>query len=178
MPETSTQALNQAKPPQRRRGRKPVLTIEKIDKVCNFIRVGNYLKTAVAACGIRERTWYASLERAEKAKRPTSLQRHLMQSVTEAEAQGEAIHVQRLFDSDDPRISLEVLARRFPERWAATHKNVNTNANRNVDGEGNDVQPGVLVIPGPMDEDAWEAAAARYKDVQPRVEEPADDDES
>lgn len=165
MADSSNNALQKTEKPPRRRGRKPVLTFEKIDKICNYIRAGNYQKVAAALCGVKERTWYASIERAEKAKRPTKLQKHLLQSIAEAEAQFEALHVQNIFSSKDPKVSLEMLSRRFPERWAATRKN--SNVNRNVDKDGNDVpQSGVLLVPGPVDENEWQGLANRYKEIQ------------
>ncbi len=147
------------------------MTIEKIDEICQFIRAGNYQKTAAAICGIKERTWYNWIEKARARKRPNKKQLHLLQSISQAEAEFEGFHVQKIFNSKDPRISLEMLARRFPDRWAAISKS----ETRQVDKAGKDVKlPGVLVVPGQMDEDKWTEAAARYKELQPKVEEPAD----
>jgi hypothetical protein len=157
----------------KRRGRRTKLTVEKVDSVCDFIRAGNYQKVAAALAGIKERTFYNWLERARDAKRPTAIQRHLLQSLALAEAQFEGLHVQRIFNSRDPRVSLEMLARRFPDRWSSTQKT----EQRQVDKHGEDVAPsGVLVVPGQMDEKEWLEAAQRYKQVQPTVEEPADGD--
>ena len=161
-----------AKKPPKKRGRRTKLTIDLVDRICDFIRAGNYQKVAAANCGIKERTWYHWLERAREAKRPTIQQRHLLQSVAMADAQWEALHVQRIMASRDPKVSLEMLARRHPERWASTRHTTQ----RQVDAAGDDVPAaGVIVVPGPMDEEAWIAAAQRYKLVQPRAEESADE---
>lgn len=149
-----------------------MLTFEVVDRICDFIRQGNYQKVAAANCGIKERTWFNWLERAGKRKRPSKVQAHLLQSLAEAEAQFEALHVQRIFASNDPKISMEMLARKYPDRWAATRKT------QIVDKDGDDVKPvpSVLVVPGIMDPDEWEAAAAKYKKMQPTFEEPSDAD--
>lgn len=66
-----------------------------------------------------------------------------------------------------------MLARRHPDRWGVTQKNVN----RNVNKDGDDVAPTqtpVLVVPGIMDKDEWQKAADEYKKYQPTYEEPAE----
>lgn len=82
--------------------------------------------------------------------------------------------MQRLFNSTDPKISLEMLARKYPDRWAATRKT------QMVDGKGEDVKPApaVLVVPGIMDPTEWQAAADKYKELQPKFEEAAEDADS
>ena len=174
MTDTTSKDSQSAGRPKRKRGRQPVITFEVIDKVCQYLTMGHYMNTALSLCGIKERTWYKNMERAEMSKRPTKLQIHLMQSVAKADAQFEHVHVARLFKSDDPRISLEMLSRRHPDKWAATQKN----QNRSVDKDGDDVKPtGVLVVPGIMDPDEWVKAAEQYKKFQPNYEEPADEDD-
>ena len=173
MTEASKNAAKDAPTKKKRRGRRTKLTVEKVDAICDYIRAGNYQKVAAALAGVKERTFYNWVERAREAKRPTAVQRHLLQSLALAEAQFEGLHVQRIFNSRDPRVSLEMLARRFPDRWSPTQKQ----ERRHVDKEGEDVAPsGVLVVPGQMDEKEWTEAAERYKRVQPTVEEPADGD--
>jgi len=141
--------------------------------------MGHYMNTALALCNVKERTWYLNMERAETSKRPTKLQIHLMQSVRQADAQFEHLHVTRIVASKDPRLSLEMLSRRHPDKWAAQQRNVNKTEQRNVDKDGNDIPPqkGVLVVPGIMDPDEWQAAAEVYKQYQPNYEEPADEDD-
>lgn len=157
-----------------KRGRRTLLTMEKVDEICQFIRAGNYQKVAAGICGIKERTWYNWLEAARKRKRPSKVQLHLLQSVAKAEAEFEGFHVQRIFRSKDPRVSLEMLARRFPDRWGQQTKT------RQVDKDGEDVKPapGVLVVPGIMDETEWAEAAQRYKALQPTATEEPEDGEA
>ena len=173
MTETTEKPVAVPKPPPKKRGRRTKLTIEVIDRICDFIRAGNYQKVAAANCGVKERTWYHWLERARDVKRPTIEQRHLLQSVAMADAQFEALHVQRIMGSADPKVSLEMLSRRFPERWASTRHTTQRQVGK--DGEDVPIKGGVIVVPGPMDEAAWIAAAQRYKLVQPRAEESADE---
>jgi len=152
--------------------------MEVIDRVCDYLKMGHYMNVALSLCNIKERTWYASMVRAEESKRPTKLQIHMMQSVRMADAQFEHLHVSRIVASKDPKLSLEMLSRRHPERWAAQQKSVNQNINRQVDKDGEDIAPkGVLIVPGIMDEAEWLEAAEKYKQYQPKFEEPADSDE-
>jgi hypothetical protein len=167
-----TKTAKPAEKPPNRRGRKTLLTMEKVDNICSYIRAGNYQKVAAAICGIKERTFYNWIEKASKRKRPSAVQLHLLQSLAEAEAMFEGLHVQRIFNSKDPRVSLEMLARRFPDRWGTVQKT------RAVDADGKDVKPapGVLVVPGIMDETEWAEAAQRYKQLQPTATEETPDD--
>jgi hypothetical protein len=166
-----TQAPKAPKPATRK-GRKSTLTIEKVDRVCNFIKLGHYAQTACNLAGIKERTWYNWISAAEKRKRPNKAQVHLLQSIAYADAQYEHVLVSRIAQDKSAKTAMEMLSRRFPDRWAPQQKNVN----RNVDKHGDDVPAGVLVVPGQMNEDEWVEAAKRYKEHQPTAEEAADAD--
>lgn len=45
-----------------RYGRPTLLTPELRDKICNFVRIGSYIETAVAAAGLSKETFYAWLK--------------------------------------------------------------------------------------------------------------------
>lgn len=130
-----------------KRGRKPKFTRETIDDLCKYVRQGNYLKIAAELCGVTERSVHRWIADAKAAKRPTELQRHLRQSLTRAEAEAEAVHVQVIYKAavgGDWRASASYLERKHHDRWGKRDA-VNV---RNVDKHGEDVQPtGVLVVP-------------------------------
>lgn len=167
---TDNQAQKPPKPPSKR-GRRTTLTYEKVDKVCEYLKLGHFIETACKLSGVKERTWFHWIKCARDRKRPSKIQLHLLQSLDASEAQCEHLLVTRVLADKSSKTALEMLSRRWPERWGVTQKNIN----RNVDKDGEDIKPhGVLVVPGQMDEKEWAEAAERYKEHQPTAEESAD----
>ena len=94
------------------------------------MKSGWYVKVAVESVGIGRRTYYDWLERGKKALElqendkdvPESekIYCQFCQSVRQSEAEGEGVLVTAIFSqiSNDWRAALEILSRKYPERWA------------------------------------------------------------
>lgn len=101
-------------------GRKTKLTPETTDKICNLIRAGHYFNTAAAAAGVGESTFQAWKAKGEKAKGGAF--RDFWEAVKEAEAGSELLLVDRILKEGGAKGALEILKRRFPERWGDRHR--------------------------------------------------------
>lgn len=109
-----------------RAGRKAKLTAERQARICELIRAGHYKRVAAAQAGISEKTFYEWLQRGEPGA--ANYQRRFAQfreAVLQAEAESEEILLRKVLEGG-PKLALEILARRFPERWrrrvAVDHK--------------------------------------------------------
>tara|TARA_R110000796_G_C14571530_1_gene435786 strand:- start:27692 stop:28207 length:516 start_codon:yes stop_codon:yes gene_type:complete len=149
-----------------RRGRKPKLTPERQDQITTLIRGGNYKRTAAQQAGIDERTFYAWFERGEPGhKSYTRKYAQFRQAVEGAEAESEIILVDAIIKDGTPANKLEVLARRFPERWGRKQQLEHTGKDgAPIDIDGTGVSPVTIVIANPDDtwkdsDDPGEAAA-------------------
>lgn len=106
------------------------LTEEIIKDISKKLRVGNYVKTVATSIGISERTFYFWVERGEKANKlyeagqkvsnEEKIYLQFLQSVRQAEAEAEVMIVAQIFSQipKDWKAGLELLARKYPERWA------------------------------------------------------------
>lgn len=101
-------------------GRRPKFTPATIDKLCEHLKFGHFVKTACQLVGIAENTYYHWKRTAEKAKHPSRLQRYFLQSIARAEAEGIDFHVKSLHKGaiNDWRASAFYLERRRPDMWA------------------------------------------------------------
>ena len=95
------------------------LTNEKIERIGMLIRAGHYFKTAAQACGISETRFYDM--KAKGAKASSGIYRRLYDECKQAEADSELILLDRVL-AGGPKGALEVLKRRFPERWGDRHR--------------------------------------------------------
>jgi transposase len=106
-------------PPKRNAaGRKTRLTPERQDRICTLVRAGHYKRTAAQQAGIEERTlyqWYAKGDPAHPLHRRKYAQ--FRQALDKAEAESEVVLLDTVLKTNDPRMALEVLKRRFPTRW-------------------------------------------------------------
>lgn len=101
-----------------KKSRRPKLDEERVEKLCAFLRAGNYVKTACAASGISQSTYYA-WEAAGKADREAGKRtRYLdfLESIEVATAESEVMLVAEV-RKEGGRGALEVLKRRFRDRW-------------------------------------------------------------
>lgn len=108
-----------------RMGREPKLTPEMQEKITNLIRAGHYMETAAKASGIGTTTfwrWMAEGQATEENPRPRPIYRDFREAVQKAEADSEAILLAGIIRDGGPKMKLEVLKRRFPERWGDRHR--------------------------------------------------------
>jgi hypothetical protein len=116
-------------------GRPTLLTEELRDKICNFVRIGSYIETAVAACGVSKDTFYTWLKDANhlhtlnrkalekgEAFDPTDEEIALMdfadaleKAVAESELQDVATI--RRASEDNWQAAAWRLERKFPQKW-------------------------------------------------------------
>ncbi len=103
-----------------RRGRKrSKLSEELIEEVCQIVREGNYVQTAIKALGIKQSTFYYWLKKGREGK--NKLCKKLVEKLDEAMAEAERACVLVLraaaISERDWKAALAWLERRFPERW-------------------------------------------------------------
>lgn len=116
-------------------GRPTLLTTELRDKLCNFLRIGSYVETAVAACGVSKETFYAWLKDAAHLHRlnanalekavpfdPTDDEIKLMEfsdALEKAMAEGElgSLSTVRRAAEDNWQAAAWMLERKFPMKW-------------------------------------------------------------
>jgi hypothetical protein len=111
------------------------LTQEKINDICDLVRAGNYVETALAQLNIKKPAFYDWLrrgraERDRVAKNPRykirqseSIFVELSYAFERAEAQAEIIRVQVITKAakDDPKWAAWYLARKNPDHWSEAH---------------------------------------------------------
>ena len=107
---------------KRGRGRQPKLTPERQEKICALIRAGHYKKVAAAQSGISERNFYQWIARGDP-EHPGYKKRYadFASAVEQAEAESELVLLDEI-KKGGPREHLEILKRRFPERWGDRHR--------------------------------------------------------
>lgn len=95
---------------------------EKAQKVIDLVRQGNYLNVAAKAAGYSVGTvhyWIQTGEGKNKERGPDEDTIWFAQEVRKAEAECETGLVEKLLAAlpKEPRLIIEFLARRWPERW-------------------------------------------------------------
>ena len=109
---------------------KTKLTPQIQEEIVKRLKIGCYAKVVAEAVGIHRATYYRWLERGEKARKLKELGKKVPKEekiycdfcdmVLVAEAEAEVTIVAMIFDQTktDWRAGLEILARKYPERWA------------------------------------------------------------
>ena len=93
-----------------------------IDKICNLIRCGNYVKTSVKAVGVNYNTFLQYMQRGKKGHEKYS---KWYEQVEQAKAEFEAGAVSTIADSgDNGNIGayMWMLPRMFPQRWGKVNR--------------------------------------------------------
>ena len=113
---------------------RPRLSAEKRNLILELVRAGNYYVTACRAAGISERAFYKwkrlgtdELARREQGHDPDpNLDEHVqfVQALTRAENESESrlVALWAGAANNDWRAARDLLARRFPDRWADRSK--------------------------------------------------------
>lgn len=105
-------------------GRKAKLTPELIEKVTDFIRLGNNNKTAAALAGIGEATFYKYLAKADE-ENPEPEFVEFREAIERARAEAEArmvANIRKAGTDGKWQASAWWLERKNPDEWGATSK--------------------------------------------------------
>lgn len=131
---------NKEERPEERPGRKPKIDQAKINKICDYIKQGNYRKTAAKLVKIAETTLIRWMRTGEKLLEEDMEKRNstepsnkilknpyvkLYMQVEEAEAFAEAFHLQNIRKASTDgnwTASAWYLERKHPEKWANKYK--------------------------------------------------------
>ena len=110
-----------------RRGRKSKLTPEVQAEIVSSIQVGVYAKTAAAAAGINETTYYEWLQRGREARENgrASKYRDFLEEIETADAQAEKQHFNMIVrqaagsrtSPGDWKAAAWILERKYPEKY-------------------------------------------------------------
>ena len=150
--------------------RRATLSEDLIDKICSFVRAGNFSKVAAALAGIDDSTFYKWLRqgkaviqegRAPKTRREQILV-HFVHQLKEAEAYAEGVHVQRIMKAGATtwQASAWYLERKHSDRWGRKERIEHSGP----DGEA--PKTGVLMLGSARpSEEEWEALATRHQDM-------------
>lgn len=107
---------------KRRKGKPRAIKPSEIDKICNLIRSGNYVKTSVKAVGVNYRTFIDYMQKGKKGIRPYD---EYYQKVEMAKAGFEADAVSSISESGangNVGAYMWMLPRMFPKRWQTTQR--------------------------------------------------------
>jgi hypothetical protein len=141
----------------RERGRRP-LTIEAVDQICEVLREGNHLDTALSVAGVMRADWRDWMKKADRAQdkedekgehanlsETQQLCLYAKEETFKASKCAERQLVSLVSDAalEDWRAAAWMLARRFPKSWGSareTHKPTSINIG---------VSPGVMLLQAP-----------------------------
>ena len=100
---------------------KTKLTPELQKKLIKYIQGGSYIVVACRAVGIAEKTFYEWIKKGEKGIEPYS---KLSKSIRQAQAIGELKIFSEIRSQvkNDWRAGMEILARKYPQRWGKKDK--------------------------------------------------------
>lgn len=111
------------KKPKKNKGGRPLkLNEDLIEKVCEHLKHGAFVETAVACAGIPKATFYYWMKLANT--KPKSIYKKLLDAVEKAQAEAEANDLLYITKAraKNWKASAWRLERRFPQRWAPTHR--------------------------------------------------------
>lgn len=100
-------------------GRLPVIADERVyETIVESVREGNFISTAASLAGVAYETVITSLEKGQKGE--NDLYYNFWKDVKQAEAESEydLVSTVALASKIDWKAAIELLQRRFPDRWA------------------------------------------------------------
>ena len=103
-------------------GRKTKLTPELHDRIVQFIRAGNYIRTACLACGIDEATYFNWMKWGKQANTGVFFEFFKALKKAEAEAEARLVTQVNLAGPKNWQAAMTMLERKFPERWGKRDK--------------------------------------------------------
>ena len=102
---------------KRRKGNPQAISLRDINKVCNRIKKGNYVKQSVIACGLNYSTFKEYMRKGKKDIRPYD---EYYRRVEQAKAEAELMMSERINESaENGNVGADMwkLQRMFPNRW-------------------------------------------------------------
>ncbi len=119
-------------------GRKPALTKEIQDKICELVRAGNYYNVACAYVGIGTSTFWRWMERGEE--QDTGMYKEFRGAVEKAKAHSEAYAVAMVKSAmpSNWAAAMTYLERKSPKRWGRHERHEHTGA------DGGPIQVGMV----------------------------------
>ena len=108
--------------PDEVKGNPRVLSKSKMEKICNLIRCGNYVKTSVKACDVNYNTYLSCMRKGKQGIAPYD-EYYAMQE--EAKAKAETGMVGRLHESasnGNVGVDMWMLSRMYPQRWGKINR--------------------------------------------------------
>lgn len=101
----------------RTRGRPTALTPELQNKICNALRLGCYIETAVTANGVSKQAFYNWLKRGNRQKK--GIYREFVDAVQKAMADAEIRDLLKIDKASDTNWQAAAwkLERKFPKKW-------------------------------------------------------------
>ena len=128
-------ALTKTGRPRRKAGRPTKLTPAIQEAICTKLRAGNVPETAAISEGVARRTFFLWLERGKNGEQPyEDFRLAVDQAIAEFEVKVVAGAV------SDPKNSIAILERRFPDRWSLKREQVNVQVNLSAIMESPDWQ--------------------------------------
>lgn len=113
-------------------GNPRALNDHKIDKICNLIRCGNYVKPSVKACDVNYNTFLDSMRKGKQGVAPyEDWYYKIEQAKSEAEI-GMSMRIHESAEAGNVGADMWKLARMFPNRWSST-KRVEAKVNNSQD---------------------------------------------
>jgi len=104
------------------KGNPRALNKQKMEKICNLIRCGNYVKQSVLACGVNYNTYLSCIAKGKKGVEPYDLF-YQMQETAKAEAEvGMSMRIHESAENGNIGADMWKLARMFPNRWGQTKR--------------------------------------------------------
>lgn len=108
--------------PSKVKGNPRALNKVKIEKICNLIRCGNYVKTSVKACDVNYNTFLDGMRKGKQGIEPYD---EFYYMIEQAKAQAEIDMSSRINESaENGNVGADMwkLARMFPNRWGQTKR--------------------------------------------------------
>jgi len=121
--------------PKRKPGRPTKLNAALQARICEKMRSGNVPETAAISEGVARRTFFEWLEKGKRGEQPYA---EFRLAVDQAIAEFEVKVVEGAVS--DPRNSIAILERRFPDRWSLKREQVNVQVNLSAIMESPDWQ--------------------------------------
>lgn len=105
-------------------GRKTELTIEVIESICASIRGGSYVNAACGRARVSYRSFFGWKERGQKERDEDieSIYTQFLDAIEHAEADNEVMLVEQVASDTDWRAKMEILKRRYSDRWGDRNK--------------------------------------------------------
>lgn len=104
------------------KGNPKAISLNKMEKICNLIRCGNYVKTSVKACGVNYHTYLNYINNGKKGIEPYT-KYYEMQEQAKAEFESGAVSkISESGENGNVGAYMWMLPRMFPSRWGSVQR--------------------------------------------------------